>query len=218
MEKNKKLEKQLAKGWTRPRLKAMTANDSNWKSVTGPTTGVVKTLTEYGWDLKSPTVWKFKEHEFQRNTTEAKKGLLEVVAVSIDEKLWAEAANHRLGSGMEFGEPMLKPVTNYIQKLRKKGDHGNATVATKVAAGGVVTPERLNSMYPEYEEECACGHFLPDETHIFWTCKLLERDSRPEVKDTQWMAKKAKEEFGLQASLSKIDTNSGKRHLSGHSG
>ena len=93
-----------------------------------------------------------------------------------------------------------------MQEYRKAGEGGKATVAMKVAAGGIITPERLNAMYPDHDEMCRCGHLLPNEEHLYWICRLLQEDARPEVAATNWMTRKATEELGLEASLSRVAT------------
>ena len=82
----------------------------------------------------------------------------------------------------------MQPVIKYIAELKKEGDHTKATVAMKAAAGGIMTPERVSSLWPEHEEVCKCGHWLPDEVHMFWQGRLLkEKDQRTAVTETSWM-------------------------------
>ena len=68
----------------------------------------------------------------------------------------------------------------------------------KVAAGGIMTPERCNSMWPEYEYTCKCGHWLPDEIHLYWLCPCLQDDTRKEIADTNWMTNQALVEMGVK--------------------
>ena len=157
------------------------SKEGSWKGVTGPTTGVARTLVELGWDLQSPTVWKYKDQSYQRGGQQSKEGLLEAIGGAIESKLWQDASAHRLGSGLEWGEPMLAPVTKLINDYKKKGQAGMATVLMKVAAGGIITPAVLNEMNPDHDEVCRCGHFLPTEEHLFWSCRLLQEDKREEV-------------------------------------
>ena len=210
---NRKLEGQVAKAWCKKKMQSLILKEAGWAAVTGPTTGLAKTMTELGWNVNSPTKWTWQEHEIQRGDQQGQDGLLEVVASSIESKLWSEASGHRLGSGMEYGEPMLTPVTKLMQEYRKADEGGKATMVRQIAAGGVITPERLNEMFPEHDEVCRCGKLLPDEVHLYWDCKLLCEDRRPEVESTNWMTKKAKEELGLVASVSKKATENGQRHL-----
>ena len=87
--KNKKLEGQVAKAWTRKKLKDLVAKKKTWAAVTGPTTGVVKTLTELDWDMQSPTTWCYQGKQVQRGVDQNKEGLFEIVASSLESKLWA---------------------------------------------------------------------------------------------------------------------------------
>ena len=90
--------------------------------MTRPTTGVVKTLTDLEWDMTSPTTWSYK------GVNQTKEALFEMVAGSLESKLWTEAASHRLGSRMEHGEPMLKPAvkTQQPDEEGRRGRQGNS--------------------------------------------------------------------------------------------
>ena len=143
-------------------------------------------------------MWRQEDQQCNRHKAEEKVRYLQSFSKSSEEAQWKEAGHHRLRAGFEHGEPMLRPVTKYIAELRKEGEGGKATLAMKVAGAGLMTPERCNSFWPDYEHPCKCGHWLPDEARLFWQCRCLKNDRRPEIADNNWMTDKALVELGLK--------------------
>ena len=114
------LERILAKALLRPNIADLINGKNGWPAATGPTTGLLKNLCEYGWHTASPTTWSLEDDVWQRGKhSEEHVVLIDSFSSTIDERLWAEAAGHRLGSGLLFGPPMLQPVIDYIEEQKR---------------------------------------------------------------------------------------------------
>ena len=117
LSKNKALERQLAKAWIRPNILDLLAGRKNWPAAIGPTTGVVKTLLEIG-GMQTAQQGESTKKKLATRKPKDQASFVEQFAGSIEESLRKEAANRRLGSGFEYGEPMLRSVTGYIAQLK----------------------------------------------------------------------------------------------------
>ena len=101
--------------------------------------------------------------------------------------LWAQAAQHRHGQGMEDGVDTTVIRKHYCV-LVKKGPMARAGALMAIGTGALSPPSRVREEIRGKEDmdtKCVlCGHHKHDERHMFWNCPVTNGKKKPSIRRT----------------------------------
>lgn len=165
-----------AKVWsaTKHNLQKLETSAKRWRAVTGPTSALIATLLDLGWNPVGPNFWRDRSGETWRakgkNFDQLHKRLEEDVHVYLCKGSsipWFEGGQ----DGVDLWS-LQKRLTNF----ENKGRAGDAGVLRSIAAGGTLTLQRR---FPDLEPQhplklCRqCGTEAETALHRFWTCPCI---------------------------------------------
>ena len=78
-----------------------------------------------------------------------KREIMDAIRQDLLDQHWVKASKHYLGGGLEKGQPSFQPAKDVHRKLLKKGEHLQAAMLCKVAAGASVHDGRNG-----YKQDC----------------------------------------------------------------
>ena len=100
---------------------------------------------------------------------------------------WRAASKHRNGTGLEDGV-YLQPTLQYMNTLRKHGEHEQAGWLNAIASAALWPDDRLAAAgYPVTPRCHRCGAATDSEFHRVWLCPAIDTN-RPTIKATQHLA------------------------------
>ena len=117
---------------------------SRWRRSAGALSGIILTLSDIGWKLVSVLewhtdlgeVWTLPGGEEEAEELDHIASVLGDVRRSILRQLWARAASHRLGQGLEQGFVQEQPRLR-LKQLGAKGDFARRGALQLILAGGM---------------------------------------------------------------------------------
>ena len=96
------IHKRITHSWTKIAKKLK--GSKPWRSVAGPIGTLMMTLRRSGWNAKTPRIWtNASGDDFHILNTCVRKTLLKYVTTDTEKLLWAKAAKHYNGRGLEKG-------------------------------------------------------------------------------------------------------------------
>ena len=131
---------ELAEAW-RIQLRVLQFSTHRWQMVKGPASATIAILLDLGWDPQVPTMWvapgrkteAFIDPTDPYNTQQ----ILQTLSQQILRAVWAAAASHQGGGGLEGGPPDLGPAKKARAKLIRDGHHDAAKALDHIICGGV---------------------------------------------------------------------------------
>jgi len=105
----------------------------------------------------------------------------------LQQTLWATAAKHHLGKGLEGGVGWTQARAQ-IRTWTNRGDHGRADMAKLVAQGGIWTRSRLRDDGHPVEGVCPrCLNAEETALHFFWERPSNATCPHIDVQSTQYL-------------------------------
>ncbi len=180
----------ITKAWQRGHPRVL-LQGVKWGRVSGPLQATVAALGQLGWAPVAPNRWLTPDRATMADLDDAAPSadaqIAEAVEASAADAVWKASACHYLGTGLDEGEPSLRPAKD----ARKKLVDGRKPAFVK-ALDAVVCGGFWHSGRDRLVKRCRCGS-NDDAFHHDWGCELLESmaesDGYEIIGRTQWLAK-----------------------------
>ena len=192
----------LTKGWRASRVKLEALDPARrWKIAVDPVDGAICVLLQNGWLPLLPSRWLTPGKEFAANLDlhpGAGREILEFFRAGVSKKIWADAANHIGGTGLQTGVPWTEPALKVIRDFRKKGNTLLAAALEAAVAGGTWAATRFAKRRERGCKHCgACDD--EDLLHRYWACPQISRIPDPDgaIADTQQFCQQALSKEGV---------------------
>ena len=159
--------------------------------IIGPMGALITMLSEYGWNMISPTFWLDIDQAEYRYRGGSLTSILNEVRSRMSDIAWTAASLHHNGKGLEKGADLL-PVNKHIDYMEKHDKHNLANLLITILAGGIWSGTRkAQANLPDATDKCPhCGQVQTD-LHMFWTCPKLVESDNPSIISTQYLVPKA---------------------------
>ena len=136
-----------------------------WNRVKGPLAGLAATLMDMGWSF--PASGRWFDHKGSVDNPEGYQvdfgspalgmDLISLATASLRASIWAQAAQHYAGKGVESGADLTSAMA-LIRRLERDGDSCKAGMARCILQGACWSPQRLWDEGYEVDTVCpACG-------------------------------------------------------------
>ncbi len=110
----------------------LSSSSKRWGRVKGTIGAVIASLLDLDWIPLTPTHWVDSDgEEFDLMHCDKERLLSYALSGAINQKVWAAAGQWHLGRGAELGVD-LTSVRRHLQRLRRRGDRGKATMLEMV--------------------------------------------------------------------------------------
>ena len=158
----------------RDRLAALEAN-KRWRYTTGPISAAITVLLSLGWVPAEPDEW----HSPDGSVWELALGFSSsdikfALSKDIAKQLWALAARHYHGTGLEEGVDLVAWEKIRQRYLDAKNFSAAGLQANLATAAFWCPQRRLKAGYRTVNcHRCGRGPEAADDLHVFWTCPEL---------------------------------------------
>eukprot|EP00959_Pyramimonas_sp_CCMP1952_P362252 7586777-Pyramimonas_sp.AAC.1 len=138
------------------------------RAIRGPVSTVIHSLLRLGWNPAGASTWsyqagpgrvdewQFPDSVYEQNKVVSHKALLEDIEEAAELKVWATAAKHYCGAGVEDGVDCrpFRELLNHISCL----DNGKrmAEILVMIAAGGCWPNDRKKAEFKRHARTAEC--------------------------------------------------------------
>ena len=199
----------LEKTWAKllPKL----AKNEPWACnyVKGPTGALIKALCELGWDPETPSKWVRPSSDPENPYVWQLEGLctkdggcLQAILADIEEdcnsQLWAKAALHRGGEGLQGGCD-LTVIKKHLKLYEQTGDACKAGMLMTAATGALWPMARKCEVFTnQATPDCPRCGLKEDEFHRIWACtgnqQCTSQDNQGVIDSTEYLTASATED------------------------
>jgi hypothetical protein len=138
----------------------------------GPAAGTIAALMEIGWKPVKPDFWvvdkettvHLNQHPFTRLQ------IISCATKDLQKKVWAKAARHQHGAGLELGLPSFEAARKAIKYFRKAGLHSAAKALEFILVGFFKDPEETDDRTICFCNRCG-RRARATRHHIAYVCE-----------------------------------------------
>ena len=171
---------------------------SRWNRVKGIIGAVIATLFDIGWIPQEPSKWVDPQGVlwvFDYTSPHLNGRFFQNLQEQIQAIIWAKAATHYLGTGLESGVDWTVS-RKHLRHLRGSGHLDKAGCLCTIAQGAFWTSERKRQAGYDIDDVCIrCNSDIDSPLHQFWQCPANEGLGE-EIVSTQELAFEAIEGSG----------------------
>ena len=125
----------IHRAWVKAKADLLTRPTPS-SGVIGPMSALISMLSEYGWNMISPTFWLDIDQTEYSYTGGTLTRLLNDERSRMSEIAWIAASLHHNGRGLDKGADLI-PINRHIDYLEKHDKHNLANLLITILAGGI---------------------------------------------------------------------------------